>query len=65
MKNAYNFITGNSWVTPVGIAFAVSVVLAFRQALGWWAAVCYLGILLATLIAATLEGVVSGSSRSQ
>jgi hypothetical protein len=64
MKNAYNFITGNSWVTPLGVALAVSVVLAFRQALGWWAAACYLGILLATLVAATLEGVVSAWSRS-
>ena len=57
MKRAYKFIAGNSRVTPLGIAAAVGLALAFRHALGWWAAPCYLGILLATLAATTLEPV--------
>jgi hypothetical protein len=57
MKQAYKFIAGNSRVTPVGIALAVGAALVFKAALGWWAAPVYLGILLATLAAATLEPV--------
>ena len=63
MKQAYNFITGSSWMTPLGVAVAVGFALAFRHALAWWAALCYLGILLVTLVAATLEGVISRSQR--
>jgi len=57
VKRAYKFIAGNSIVTPLGIALAIGVTLAFRHSLGWWAAPCYLGILLGTLAAATLEPV--------
>lgn len=57
MKRAYRFIAGNSRITPVGIVLAVGLALAFRHALGWWAAPAYLGVLLATLAAATLEPV--------
>lgn len=57
MKQAYKFIAGNSRLTPVGIAIAIAATLVFRHALGWWAAPAYLGILLATLAAATLEPV--------
>ncbi len=57
VKRAYKFIAGNSRVTPVGVAAAVAATLVFRNALGWWSAPVYLGILLATLAAATLEPV--------
>jgi hypothetical protein len=57
MKRAYKFIAGNSRVTPLGIALAVAVTLALRGALGWWAAPCYLAILLGTLAATTVEPV--------
>ena len=57
VKRAYKFIAGNSIVTPLGIALAIGVTLAFRHSLGWWAAPCYLGILLGTLAAATFEPV--------
>jgi hypothetical protein len=57
MKRAYKFIAGNSRITPLGLALAIGVALAFRGALGWWAAPCYLAILLATLAAATVEPV--------
>ncbi len=57
MKRAYKFIAGNSRITPAGIALAIAAVLVFRSVLGWWAAPVYLGILLATLAAATLEPV--------
>lgn len=57
MKRAYKFIAGNSRVTPLGIAAAVGIVLALRHALGWWAAPCYLAVLLATLVVTTLEPV--------
>lgn len=57
MKRAYRFIAGNSVVTPIGIAVAAIAVSIFRNGLGWWAAPAYLGILLATLAAATFEPV--------
>jgi hypothetical protein len=57
VKNAYKFIAGNSRITPIGLALAIGVTLAFRGALGWWAAPLYVGILLATLAAATAEPV--------
>jgi len=57
MKRAYKFVAGNSRVTPIGIALAVTAALLFKSVLGWWAAPMYLGILLATLAVATLEPV--------
>ncbi len=57
MKRAYRFIAGNSVVTPIGIAVAAIAIGVFRHDLGWWAAPVYLGILLATLAAATFEPV--------
>ena len=57
MKRAYKFIAGNSRITPIGIAVAVGAAVALRHPLGWWAPLCYLAILLATLAAATLEPV--------
>lgn len=57
MKRAYRFIAGNSRITPLGLAVAIGFALALRGMLGWWAAPCYLAILLATLAAATVEPV--------
>jgi len=57
MKRAYKFIAGNSRITPVGLALAVGITFGFRSVLGWWAAPCYLAILLLTLAAATVEPV--------
>jgi hypothetical protein len=57
VKRIYKFIAGNSRVTPIGIALAIAVALFFRDALAWWAAPCYLGILLVTLAASTFEPV--------
>lgn len=57
MKRAYKFIAGNSRVTPLGIALAVALAVLLRHALGWWAAPCYLVLLLGTLAVTTLEPV--------
>jgi len=57
MRSAYKFVAGNSRIAPAGIVLAVVLELALRGALGGWAAPCYLGILLLTLAAATLEPV--------
>lgn len=57
MKRAYKFIAGNSRVTPFGIAIAVAITVALRHTLGWWAAPCYLALLLGTLAVTTLEPV--------
>lgn len=57
MKRAYKFVAGNSRITPVGIALAIAVALIFKNTLGWWTAPLYVGVLLATLAAATLEPV--------
>ena len=56
MKRFYAFVAGNSRVTPLGIAAAVVVALALRGS-PEWAAAAYLGVLIATLAACTLEPV--------
>lgn len=57
MKRAYKFIAGNSRVTPLGIAIAAGIALALKHPLGWWAAPCYLAVLLLTLAITTREPV--------
>lgn len=57
MKRVYKFIAGNSRVTPVGIAAAVILAIALRGNANWWTGAAYVGVLLLTLAASTLEPV--------
>lgn len=57
MNKIYKFVAGNSRVTPIGIALAVALALLLQPRLGWWSAPLYLGVLVITLAASTLEPV--------
>lgn len=57
MKKIYKFIAGNSRVTPFGIAVAAGLAVGLQPRLGWWSAPLYVGVLLLTLAASTLEPV--------
>ncbi|MGZ3498072.1 MAG: hypothetical protein ACXWNK_10530 [Vulcanimicrobiaceae bacterium] len=57
MKGVYKFIAGNSRTTPIGLALAAILAFALRDHLGWWSAVLYLAILLATLAFSVFEPV--------
>ena len=55
MKAAYKFIAGNSRVTPVGVAIAMITGWLLRETA--FAPEVFVGILIATLSAATFERV--------
>ncbi|MBV9278324.1 MAG: hypothetical protein JOZ97_08820 [Candidatus Eremiobacteraeota bacterium] len=57
MKAAYEFLVGNSIVTPIGLALAVAAAYALLHARLGYAGVALVGILLATLALSVFERV--------
>lgn len=56
MKGILKFVTGNSAITPIGVAAAVLLAVLFRHELAWTGAV-YVVLLIVTLAASTFERV--------
>ena len=56
MNAIVKFISGNSRVTPVGVAIAVALTLFLLHRTSW-AAAAYVGALLFTLVISTFERV--------
>ena len=55
MKAAYEFLVGNSFVTPVGLAIAVAAASALLHAKLAYAGAALVAILLATLAFSVFE----------
>lgn len=55
MKAAYEFLAGNSFVTPIGLALAVVAAYALLRWHNPYAAPALVSILLATLAASVFE----------
>ncbi|MDQ2872731.1 MAG: hypothetical protein M3R35_06350 [Candidatus Eremiobacteraeota bacterium] len=55
MNGIYKFIAGNSRATPIGLAIATILTLAFRERLGALSALIYVALLLTTLAVSTFE----------
>jgi len=55
MKAAYEFLVGNSFVTPIGLAIAVLAAFALSRVSSAYAGIALLAILLATLTFSVFE----------
>ena len=55
VKAAYEFLVGNSFVTPIGLAIAVLVVFGLLRINSAYAGVALIAILLATLAISVFE----------
>lgn len=55
MKRAYEFVTGNSTVTPIGAAVAILLALLFHSCA--WAPYAFVAVLLVTLAGSVFERV--------
>jgi len=57
MKSAYEFLVGNSFVTPIGLAIAVLVALVLLRVSSAYAGLALIVVLLATLAISVFEKV--------
>ena len=55
MKAAYEFLVGNSVVTPIGLGIAVALAFALLRAGSAYAGVAFVVVLLATLAFSVFE----------